>query len=386
MALGTWRDDRSYLWSVFVGGMATAAVAPGRPRVCAELLAELEPVDRHLRRQRRAGLLHGQQRALGRHARRRAGPDATTPAAGCAGADVHRGSARGRGRPRPASSWPLLGVTAARRDGPRELAASSACTASTARLAGQRGRGPATDAELRRDGELWRVAPPRRAPRTCATSRGSPTSPCCSPGPARDVHVLELAGAGPHDRTAGALLDATARAAYRRRLAELDDDLAAARATTTSAACSRLDDAARRADRRAAPGRRARRPRPAARREHHRARPQGRYRPAARGDPPHRGRAPRARRAPRPVGAHRHDLPLRPCRTPDLAAVADVPRQRGSWSRNADHRGVSRRSVTRSCRPATSQTETSDVAWVTKNGGGFQLIMCASRCTPDRST
>ena len=43
-ALGVWRDDRSYLWSVFVGGMATAAVRLADRDACAELLAELEPV------------------------------------------------------------------------------------------------------------------------------------------------------------------------------------------------------------------------------------------------------------------------------------------------------------------------------------------------------
>ena len=44
VALDDWRTDRSYLWSVFVGGMATAAVAPGRPRCARQLLAELSPV------------------------------------------------------------------------------------------------------------------------------------------------------------------------------------------------------------------------------------------------------------------------------------------------------------------------------------------------------
>lgn len=42
--------------------------------------------------------------------------------------------------------------------------------------------------------------------------------------------VLELAGTGNHDRDSRPLLDATARAAYRRRLAELDEDLATAQA------------------------------------------------------------------------------------------------------------------------------------------------------------
>lgn len=42
--LDTWRQDRSYLWSVFVGHMATAAVALQDLEVCETLVAELEPV------------------------------------------------------------------------------------------------------------------------------------------------------------------------------------------------------------------------------------------------------------------------------------------------------------------------------------------------------
>jgi len=39
--LDTWRQDRSYLWSVFVGHMATAAVVLQDPEVCETLVAEL---------------------------------------------------------------------------------------------------------------------------------------------------------------------------------------------------------------------------------------------------------------------------------------------------------------------------------------------------------
>jgi hypothetical protein len=46
--------------------------------------------------------------------------------------------------------------------------------------------------------------------------------------PGVDVHVLVLAGARHRDGDSGTLLDATARTDYRRRLAELDEDLAAA--------------------------------------------------------------------------------------------------------------------------------------------------------------
>ena len=43
-ATGTWRDDRSYLWSLFVGGLATAAVRLGDRALCTQLLAELQPL------------------------------------------------------------------------------------------------------------------------------------------------------------------------------------------------------------------------------------------------------------------------------------------------------------------------------------------------------
>ena len=44
IALGTWKQDRSYLWSVFIGAMATAAVRLDDQALCAELLAELTPL------------------------------------------------------------------------------------------------------------------------------------------------------------------------------------------------------------------------------------------------------------------------------------------------------------------------------------------------------
>lgn len=42
--LGTWRAERSYLWSVFVRELAVAAVAVDDRTLCAELLVELEPL------------------------------------------------------------------------------------------------------------------------------------------------------------------------------------------------------------------------------------------------------------------------------------------------------------------------------------------------------
>jgi len=79
------------------------------------------------------------------------------------------------------------------------------------------------DAELRRDGQLWLVRY-----HGCSAHlpdvKGLADLVVLLRLPSTEVHVLELAGAGSHDRHSGPLLDATARAAYRRRLAELDEE------------------------------------------------------------------------------------------------------------------------------------------------------------------
>ncbi|MFN2625716.1 MAG: hypothetical protein ABR520_06475, partial [Mycobacteriales bacterium] len=42
--LGTWRDDRSYLWAVFVGGLTAAAASLDDRELSRELLEELTPL------------------------------------------------------------------------------------------------------------------------------------------------------------------------------------------------------------------------------------------------------------------------------------------------------------------------------------------------------
>ena len=87
---------------------------------------------------------------------------------------------------------------------------------------------PAADAELRRDGELWLVGY-RGSVAHLRDLKGLADLAVLIARPRVDVHVLALVGAGPHDRPSGDVLDAPARAAYRRRLAELDRELAATR-------------------------------------------------------------------------------------------------------------------------------------------------------------
>jgi AAA ATPase domain len=232
VALGTWRDDRSYLWSVFVGGMATAAVRLGDRGICAELLAEVEPVaddcgvngalvclmgsNAHW-----AGILAG---ALSRteDARRWLGRALT----------VHQRLGATVWEAETDLELAALGTDGRHAERAAQLALELGLHGMTARLATLPGSPPpespdGTDAELRRDGELWRVRH-HGSSAHLRDLKGLSDLAVLLARPGTDVHVLELAGANHHDRDSGTLLDATARSHYRRRLAELDVDLAVA--------------------------------------------------------------------------------------------------------------------------------------------------------------
>jgi hypothetical protein len=232
MELDTWRDDRSYLWSVFVGGMATAAVRLHDRGICAQLLAELEPMtdscgvngalvcfmgsNAHW-----AGVLAG---ALGRtQDARRWLEQALT---------VHQRLGAVTWEADTSVELALLGAHGRHAERAAQLALDLGLHGLAARLAiGPPSRQPEppdrTDAELRREGELWRVRH-HGSSAYLRDLKGLADLAVLLARPGVDVHVLELAGAGHHDRDSGTLLDASARSAYRRRLTELDDDLATA--------------------------------------------------------------------------------------------------------------------------------------------------------------
>jgi predicted ATPase len=232
MAIGTWRDDRSYMWPVFVGAMATAAVRLGDRALCAQLLAELEPVTG-------ACAVNGALVCF-------MGSNAHW--AGILAAALDRNDDARRWLEQALTVHQRLGATAWQAETSLELAALGAAgnhAERAARLAAKLGlhgiaarlttssdaplpeAADGTDAELRRDGELWRVRHHGDSVHL-RDLKGLTDLAVLLARPGTDVHVLELAGAGNHDRDAGTLLDATARAAYRRRLTELDEDLAAA--------------------------------------------------------------------------------------------------------------------------------------------------------------
>ncbi len=103
---------------------------------------------------------------------------------------------------------------------------------------------PADAAVFRREGDYWSVGFEGRTARL-RDSRGLQYLACLLAEPGRELHVLDLVAAGrrarnptsdPEGRSfadgghAGELLDRRAKEAYRRRLAEIDDDMEAARA------------------------------------------------------------------------------------------------------------------------------------------------------------
>jgi hypothetical protein len=243
VSLGLWRDDRSYLWPVFVGAMSTAAVRLADQAICAELLAELEPVagacgvngalvcfmgsNAHW-----AGILTGAlrrtedaqrwlERALAVH--RRLGARAWEAETSLELAALGAGGDHAERAGLLAAELGLHGVTARLRP-----------------LAGRQPASSAADAELRRDGQLWLVRYHGGAAHL-PDLKGLADLAMLLGRAGTDVHVLELAGTGNHDRDSGPLLDATARAAYRRRLAELDEDLATAQADQDSGRIQHLD-------------------------------------------------------------------------------------------------------------------------------------------------
>jgi hypothetical protein len=178
-ALGSWSADRSYLWSVLIRELSTAAVALGDRELMAELLAQVAPL---------AGscAVNGAVVAF-------AGSHAATAAmlATALGGD-------GSGYPEQATAvYTRLGAAG-------WLARLSAVPAR----------------ELRRKGHGWEVRFDGAAAVVPHTKGMSDLAVLLS-RPDHEVHVLELFGSDDRSAPAGELADASARAAYRRRLDEL---------------------------------------------------------------------------------------------------------------------------------------------------------------------
>jgi hypothetical protein len=228
LALEGWREDRSYLWSAFTGALATAAAALGDHAAAAEVLDEIAPVAGS------CGVAGALVWFAGSHAHGAGvlaaflGREDDARAWLGTALDVHR---RLGARAWEAESALELALLDGDADGPHarragELARELGLRTVARRLAAVGPRD--VDAELRRDGEFWRV---RWYDRTAALRhrKGLADLALLLARPGTDVHVLALAGSTLDEADTGSLLDPAARAAYRARLAALDDDLAGAR-------------------------------------------------------------------------------------------------------------------------------------------------------------
>jgi AAA ATPase domain len=229
LELGTWRQDRSYIWSVFASSLAVAAHALEDHELSRQLLDEFMPVADACgvngavvcftgSLAHPAGLVaadigeHEQARALLLHA-----------------VAVHaRLGARAWEAETCAELAQLLGEEGvAYRARAAALAAELGLEGLTARLAADRDArvsAPA-DAVCRRDGDLWRIAY-RDQTIHLRDAKGLHDLAALLASPGKDIHVLDLTDSGVDvQRRTDPILDRRARVEYRRRLAELDDDL-----------------------------------------------------------------------------------------------------------------------------------------------------------------
>lgn len=188
--LGTWRADDSYLRSVFVRELAHAAVALDDRPLCVELFDYLHPL---------------------------AGSCAVNGAmVAFAGSHAHTAGLLAAALERPEESRLLLDRATAtyRRLGAADWLAEAS---------GHPGR-PEAGASMRCRGPVWHLGFAGRTA-TVPHSKGIADLARLLAAPGTEVHVLELAGSADRSGGSGEVVDRSALAAYRRRLAELDAEL-----------------------------------------------------------------------------------------------------------------------------------------------------------------
>jgi hypothetical protein len=242
---GTWREDRSYLWSLYIGGLATAAVRLGDRTLCTQLLDEL----------RRLTHTCGVGGSLVCFVGSNAHWAGIVAAALDRIEDAHRwlSEALTVHHRLGARTWEAethlelaaLGAGGGHAERAAQLGTELGLSGVLARLSGADGEPPPPSpseptAELCREGELWRICY-RGTAAHLRDAKGLADLHTLLTRPGADVHVLELAGAA-YEPASGILLDPTARAAYRRRLIELDHDLAEAQDNHDLGRAQHLDD------------------------------------------------------------------------------------------------------------------------------------------------
>ena len=195
VALGTWRADRSYLWSVFVRELSFAAVALDDRRLATQLLEDLRPLAET------CGVNGAVVAFAGSHAH----------SAGLLAAALgHVETARAL-LVQAAATYDRLGAAGWLADVTRHPA-----------LAGPPpGR---TSAAMRRQGPIWQLTFADRDA-TVAHSKGLADIARLLASPGAEVHVLDLVDASDRSGAGGDQVDRRGLAEYRRRLADLDADI-----------------------------------------------------------------------------------------------------------------------------------------------------------------
>lgn len=210
--LGTWRAERSYLWSVFVRELAVAAIAVDDRVLCDELLAELEPL----------ACLCGVNGAL----------------VAFAGSHAHTAGQLAAALGQPARAESLL--TQACRVYER-LGASMMAEARADLEAAQRGAATSPLRALHRRGLDWEVTYNGQTAlvRDC---KGMHDIATLVQRPGVEVHVLDLMSAGITSDDAGQLHDRRAAGQYRRRLAALAEQREEATGLGDVSRLAKIDD------------------------------------------------------------------------------------------------------------------------------------------------
>ncbi len=208
--LGSWRADRSYLWSVFVRELAYAAAALGDRALCAELAAEVRPL----------GASCGVNGAV----------------VAFVGCHAHTAGLLAAALDDTAAARALLADACAvyERLGAAKLGQARADLAAL-------GDGGGAGAALRRRGAVWEVAYAGRTA-SVAHAKGLSDIAALVARPGADVHVLDLVGTRDRSGAGGEVLDRTAAAAYRERLAALADERADAEVAGDAVRLRALDD------------------------------------------------------------------------------------------------------------------------------------------------
>ena len=190
--LGTWRADRSYLWSVFVRELAVAAIALDDRDLVQQLLDDLEPL----------------ADSCGVNG-------AVVAFAGC---HAHTAGLLAGALGRAEASRLLLDGAATTY---RRLGATGWLT--EARAATDRVSETST-ASMRRSGPVWHLTFAGREA-TVPHTKGLADIARLVSAAGAEVHVLDLVDAADRSGGAGAMADRSAIDAYRRRLADLESDI-----------------------------------------------------------------------------------------------------------------------------------------------------------------